>query len=71
MKKLNLMKLKEDRTCQTTAYLFYGDAKNAGLRTGDEFQIDGGHEVFEVGEYIRWRDDIQKSFAGFVCQQIN
>ena len=68
---IDLQKIREDRTCPTVAYHFYGDAKEAGLRTGDSFQIQNGREIFEVEEYVRWRDDIQKRFAGFRCQQIN
>ncbi|MCP4566846.1 MAG: hypothetical protein GY841_04605 [FCB group bacterium] len=71
IKKIDLMKTKEDRRDPEACYLFYGDAKEAGVRTGDQFQIDGGSEVFEVGEYTRWRNDINRGFSGFHCTMIN
>lgn len=54
-------------------YIFYGDAKRAGIRTGDVFNMIDSHSGktldgdYIAEDYITWRDDIQRVFKGFAC----
>ena len=49
-------------------YIHYSEAKRHGLRTGDVIEIEVNGEVthsYEVGSYIDWRNDINRTFKGF------
>ena len=75
MAKIDLMKMDEDRTMGGTwSYLFYGDAKRAGIRRGDRFQVvtEIAGAAVELGEwiaeeYINYRNDKARPFSGFRC----
>ena len=68
-------KLDPDRTNERFGYLFYGDAKQAGVRRGTQFQLalgeHVGQEVLEAVEYVGFRPDTNRTFKGFRCQVIN
>ena len=72
-KTIEIEKIQEDqRFPDSTAYIFYGDAKKAGIQQGDTFNLsDGGSEVFEVIEYVKYRNDINRNFSGFRCELKN
>jgi hypothetical protein len=56
--------IKEDLRNPDYGYLHYSIAKREGLRTGDEFEVEGIAN-FVVGEYIKFRPDINRAFSGF------
>jgi hypothetical protein len=76
-KTIKLSACKFSRTMPQDCYIFYGDAKRAGLRQGDLFQMinDNDGDIldgdYEVVRYVIFRDDIQKTFEGFECQRID
>ena len=47
-------------------YLFYGAAKQAGLKPGDAFQVDGDCGSFVVlPGYVNWMPERNRSFSGY------
>lgn len=71
-KTIDLMETKDDKGSMAGAwmYIFYGDAKKAGIRRGDHFQVTAqGDPVSEwiAEEYITFRNDINRCFKGFRC----
>lgn len=52
-------------------YLFYGAAKMAGLKPGDEFVIAGdpAKERFTVGRYADWIPERHCKFSGYRVEQ--
>jgi len=71
MKTIEIEKIREDKRDYSIAYIFYGDAKEAGIKKGVQFGLnDGGKEVFEAVEYITFRPDVQQTFKGFRCRMV-
>ena len=76
MKKFDLMRASDGRGHLTgvAVFIFYGDAKNAGLKVGDHFimtargvDLDG---EWAVEEYVNFRSDTQSAFKGFECLRV-
>ena len=71
MKKIDLKKTDDDHSQMAGhyMYLFYGDAKQAGIRQGDIVTITSdGNDLkgtYKVDQYIDWRNDINRPFKGF------
>ena len=57
-----------DRTNSNFGFIFYGDAKKAGIRTGTEFEDEMSGQIFIATEYTRYRSDINRPFSGFRCE---
>ena len=75
MANLDIQKIDADRRNAKIAYVFYGDAKEAGIRAGEQFRLSGigssEKDVFVAEEYITFRNDQNRTFKGFMCRLIN
>lgn len=60
--------IKEDHNNPDFGYLHYSIAKREGLRTGDEFEVEG-LATFVVGDYVNFRPDINRPFSGFKIKE--
>lgn len=57
--------LLEDRQDPSSGYLHYSVAKREGIRRGSTFETADGTACFTATEYVTWRPDINRAFAGF------
>ena len=68
--------IKEDRRGLVTGFIHYSVAKRENLRKGSQFTvelIEGRTDLtttFEVGEYINYRNDINRPFSGFEVKEL-
>lgn len=69
-KRVDLMLIEEDRRYpEMWSYIHYSKAKPLGLRQGDVVRVtmDGKplDGLLVVDEYVTWRDDKNRGYAGF------
>jgi len=59
--------IKMDRDNPDFGYIHYTAAKREGIRSGSTFISPDAGTCFKAVEYVTWRPDINRRFAGFRC----
>lgn len=71
---VNIEEIKDNQRCDgIDGFIHYSVAKREGIRKGMQFSVElakGISHTFLVGEYITWRKDICRPFAGFEIREV-